>query len=104
MKKNDNILLIIILIVAAILRFWDFFNIPFMHDELSALVRTHFNSFSDLINYGVKGDMHPAGVQVFLFYWVKIFGEKEFIVKLPFIVSGLLAIYYTYKVAGFWFN
>jgi hypothetical protein len=104
MKKNDNILLIIILIVAAILRFWDFFNIPFMHDELSALVRTHYNSFSDLINYGVKTDMHPAGVQVFLFYWIKIFGDKEFVVKFPFIISGLLAIYFTYKVAGFWFN
>ena len=52
----------------------------------------------------MKPDYHPAGVQLFLFIWVKLFGDKEFIVKLPFIISGLFAIFYSYKVAAFWFN
>ncbi len=103
-KQHDSILLCMILVVAAVLRLWNFSSIPLMPDELSALMRTHFNSYSDLINYGVKVDTHPAGVQVFLFYWVKLFGDAGFIVKLPFIVFGLLSILFAYKIAKFWFN
>lgn len=104
MKKNDNILLCVILIVAAILRFWNFSNIPFTDDELSALSRTHFNTLQDLINKGARIDGHPVGIQVFLFYWIKLFGDTELIVKLPFIAFGLLSIYFSYKIAKFWFN
>ncbi len=73
-KKNDfyqkllseQTALLLILIVAAALRFWDLWELPFMHDEFSALFRTQYDSFSDLIRLGVvQNDSHPAGVQVF---------------------------------------
>ncbi len=41
----------------------------------------------ELIEGGVKVDGHPAGIHVFLYYWTKLFGTNEWIVKLPFIVS-----------------
>ena len=75
-----------------------------MHDELSALARTHFNSLSQLIEKGAATDGHPIGIQVFLFYWTKVFGENEMAVKFPFIICGLLSIIVAYRISKFWFN
>ena len=100
----DNLLLLLILIVAAVLRFWNFANMPYMHDELSALARTHFNSFSEMIANGARVDGHPVGVQVFLYYWTMLFGENEMIVKLPFILCGLASIIIAFKISKCWFN
>jgi hypothetical protein len=103
--STDHLLLLIILIAGAFLRFWNYSNLPYSFDEFSALFRTRFDNFSDLIKYGVvTTDTHPAGVQVFLYYWTKLFGESERVVKLPFILFGLGAIIYGYKVGKLWFN
>ena len=105
MQLTNRHLLIFILLVATILRFYNYFEIPFTHDEFSALFRTHFNSFSDLIEYGVKTtDTHPPGVQVFLYYWTSLFGYSEWIVKLPFILSGIGAIYLIFCIGKEWYN
>ena len=101
---SNQTILILILIVSTILRFYNFFEIPFTHDEFSALFRTYFSNFSDLIEYGVKVDGHPAGVQIFLYYYIKVFGESEWVVKLPFLISGVLAVYLIYKIGKLWFN
>jgi len=70
----------------------------FSHDELSALSRTVYGSFSDEITYGVQlGDTHPALVQLFLFYWVKLFGYSEIAIKLPFLLCGIAAIGLIYR-------
>ncbi len=97
-------LLLLILLVGVILRLWNYFNIPFTHDEMSALKRTGFSSFSDLIHQGVKIDAHPPLIQVFLNYWVAIFGRVEWIVKLPFVLVGIASIGLTYSIGRKWFN
>ncbi len=94
----------VILIIAAILRFWNFLEIPFTHDEFSALYRTRFDSFSDLIKLGVLGDGHPAGVQVFLWYYVSLFGQSVIAVKLPFLLMGLAAVWVTWYLGKIWGN
>ncbi len=101
---TDIILLFLILLFASILRFWNFSQMPYMHDELSALARTDFGSLSELIAKGARVDGHPIGVQVFLFYWTKAFGYNEMVVKTPFIICGILSIYIAYKIAKKWFN
>ncbi|AEV33288.1 hypothetical protein Oweho_2316 [Owenweeksia hongkongensis DSM 17368] len=92
MKRGAYILLFLILALAAALRFYHVSDIPFTHDEFSAVNRTHFDNFSDLIEKGVEVDFHPAGVQVFLYYWTMLGGEGEVWVKVPFILSGILAV------------
>ena len=113
MKSNTNLnialtdsrlLLFLIIFVAAILRFWNFINIPFTHDEMSTLFRTRFDSFSDLIDLGVRTDTHPPGIQVFLYYWIKLFGDANWVVKLPFISMGLGLIWYVFLIGKKWFN
>ncbi|MFK5857408.1 MAG: glycosyltransferase family 39 protein [Bacteroidota bacterium] len=100
----EYILLAIIIFVGSVLRFWDYQNIPFMHDEFSALGRLRFGNFIELINKGVLPDGHPAGVQVFLYYWTALVGTSEPLVKLPFILSGILSIWLSYLIAKLWFD
>jgi len=104
-KLYEYLLLILIVLVGAVLRFWDYYHMPFMHDELSALSRLQFDNFSNLIREGVMlGDTHPAGVQVFLYYWTAIVGISEPMVKLPFIISGILSIGISYLIGKLWFD
>ncbi len=97
-NNTDSILILIILLTGIILRFYKFHLIPFTHDEFSALFRTEFQSFSELINIGIKPDGHPAGIQVFLYFWTKFLGKSELVVKLPFLISGIASIYLCYLI------
>lgn len=103
-NRINQLLLILILVVAAILRFYQFFDLPFMWDELSAWNRLNFDSFSELIEKGVRPDGHPAGVQVFLYYWIYWFGDQEWIIKLPFNLMGLTSVWLIYKIGSIWFG
>lgn len=93
-----------LMLLAAILRFWDLPNIPFTHDELSALLRV-FPTLGETIQKGViEGDTHPPGVQVFEWFWTHAFGMGEASVKFPFILMGLAALLFIYRVASAWAN
>lgn len=104
MRLSNKSILLLILLVAAALRLHNFFEIPYTHDEFSALFRLDFKSFAELINKGIKIDGHPAGVQVFLYYYTDLFGTREWVVKLPFILSGISAVYLVYAIGKKWFN
>lgn len=75
-----------------------------MYDEVSAWGRTGFSSFSELIQKGVKGDGHPAGIQVFLNYWRMLAGDTEAAFKFPFLIMGILSIWLAFRIGKFWFN
>ena len=103
-KRMDYILLGVIMLVAAVLRLWKLGQVPFMHDEFSALLRTRFDNFHDFIQQGIMPDSHPIGVQLFLWGWVKLFGWSAFWVKLPFVLMGIGSIYLIYIIGRQWFN
>lgn len=103
-KRQELFILLGIMVLGSVLRFWNYSNIPYTYDEFSALFRTDFNNFNDLIEKGVKVDYHPAGIQVFMTIWVKIFGTTEWIVKLPFTIMGIASIYLTYLIGKKWFQ
>ena len=96
--KLDYLLLAVILLVAAVLRLWKLGQVPFMHDEFSALFRLKFDNFHDLVQNGIKIDGHPAGVQTFLYYWTKVVGWDEFWLKLPFALMGIGSVYLIYRI------
>ena len=102
--KLDYILLGVVLLVAAVLRLWKLGQVPFMHDEFSALFRLRFDNLHDLFQNGIIVDGHPAGVQVFLYYWTKLVGWNEFWVKLPFALMGIASVYLIYAIGRQWFN
>jgi len=102
--KITYLILFAILLLASVLRLVHPTEIPFTNDEFNALLRTHFSSFSELIKNGVITDAHPAGVQVFLYYWTKLFGYSEIVVKLPFIICGICSVFYIFRIGKAWFN
>jgi hypothetical protein len=104
MKLKDTHILLLVIIVACAVRFYNFFQIPYTHDEFSALFRTYYTCFSDLIEKGVLIDGHPAGIQVFLFYWTRLFGYDEWVVKLPFTLCGIGSVYLLYLIGKKWYN
>ncbi len=103
-KLSNRIILLTILVLASILRFYKLDQVPFTFDEFSALFRTQYNNIGDLIKNGVVGDGHPAGIQIFLYYIIKLFGFNEFWLKLPFAIFGILSVLSTYHIAKSWFN
>lgn len=90
--KKQIWFVVLLLALAAFFRAYHLLQIPLMNDELSALYRLQFNSFSSLIHQGVIPDGHPAFVQVFLFYYTKILGTSAWLLKLPFIIAGVICI------------
>lgn len=70
-----------------------------MYDEISTIVRLQFDDFHQLIEKGVKEDVHPAGVQLFLYYWTHLFGISAWTVKLPFILMSVGSVWLTYRIS-----
>ncbi len=103
-NRNEKIALFFIIIVSAVMHFINLGSLSLSNDELSALSRIRFDSFSEMIEKGVYIDFHPAGVQTFLYYWVKIFGDGPFIVRLPFVICSLISIWAIYQIGKTWFN
>jgi hypothetical protein len=102
-KEYTGIILLLLLGIA--FRLIPLGQYQFSHDELSALSRTVYGSFSDEMTYGVQlGDTHPALIQVFLFYWVKLFGYSEIAIKLPFLLCGIAAIALIYRFGHRFFS
>jgi hypothetical protein len=101
-KKNS--IIIFLLLTASALRLYHLFDLQYTFDELSALNRLEYNSFSELIKKGVMPDAHPALVQVFLYYYTSLFGTTEWIVKLPFIFTGIGSVYIAYSIGKRWFS
>ncbi|HCT29660.1 MAG TPA: hypothetical protein DIW31_02750 [Bacteroidales bacterium] len=103
-KGKEYLILFFIIVVAIVLRFLHPFDIPFTHDEHSALFRINYTSFKDLIEFGVKPDGHPAGIQVLLYFWTILFGYSEIAVKIPFLFLGVFSVFLIYKIGKQWYN
>lgn len=101
---KNNYAILFLLLVASVLRFYHLFDLQYTFDELSALNRLEYNSFSELIKKGVMPDAHPALVQVFLYYYTSVFGTTEWLVKLPFIFTGIGSVYVAYSIGKRWFS
>lgn len=93
----------LIVVAGLALRLTDL-GFSYSNDELSALSRVRFDSFRDLVDNGFYVDGHPGGIQVFLFYWVKLFGMNEWAVRLPFALSSGLGIWFSIRVFRLWFG
>ncbi|MDP2424449.1 MAG: glycosyltransferase family 39 protein, partial [Bacteroidales bacterium] len=103
-KNRSLFLALIILLLAAALRFFHYTGFSLSNDELSALVRVQFETFNELVEKGFYVDGHPGGIQTFLFYWVKIFGDSAASLRFPFVVMGVLAVWFSWLTARRWFG
>jgi hypothetical protein len=99
LRQPETLLLSGILLLGTVLRLIHLNDLSFSNDELSAVWRCRYDSLGDVLRYGVKeGDMHPAGVQVFMWLWIKLGGNGEFWVRLPFVLSSMVATYFVFRL------
>jgi len=103
-ENHEKSLLFLILIIGAVLRIYNFWDLSLSNDEFSALSRAQLTGFSEFISKGINADIHPAGVEFFIYLWIKIFGTSVFMLRLPFIFCSILTIYISYRVSAKWFN
>ncbi len=97
-KKPLNIPLTIILLIAAILKLIHPLQLPLSHDELAMVLNKNLMTDGHLLSY------YPTGVHVFVYYWAKVVGQNALLLKLPFIVCGVLSVYLIYKIGQSWFS
>ncbi|OGC48462.1 hypothetical protein A2W32_04835 [candidate division WWE3 bacterium RBG_16_37_10] len=106
MKKN-LCLLCLILILAAVLRFWHISQNPpeLYWDEASlgynaySILKTakdEHGKFLPITNFAAFGDYKPPGYVYFTAPAVAVFGLNEFAVRFPSALSGTLAVLVTY--------
>ncbi len=107
MKKKsieDKLALLFVLIGTA-MRFYNYSNWSLSNDELSAMARLQFPSFAEMVEKGVKlDDMHPMGVQSFLWLWTHLTGFSDAMFRFPFVLMGSLSLVFFYLIAAKWFN
>ena len=97
-------LLIIIMTVAAAVRFYGYSSWSLTNDELSALLGFSYGSLYNNIFSYVASDFHPAGVQILIWFWCKVFGTSVAALRFPFVVLGILSVYLVYLTSRKWFN
>lgn len=103
-NKASDFFLPIVLLISAALRFYHFSDWSLSNDELSALYGVNLGNINRVIFEYVYTDFHPAGVEIFLFYWVKVFGDSAFSIRLPFVIAGVLSSFFIFLIASKWFN
>ncbi|MES2762765.1 MAG: glycosyltransferase family 39 protein [Bacteroidota bacterium] len=97
--------LIGIICIGVLLRFIPINEYQLAHDELSALSRSVFPNLKQTIQYGVQyADTHPVFVQLFLYFWTKLFGLSEIAIKIPFLLCGTGVIIAGYNFSKKWFG
>lgn len=104
MDRHEKVVLVLILLVAAALRIYDFWDFSLSNDELSALARLNFDSFRNLIMEGVRIDGHPPAAQVILWLMTNCFGDSVFVVRFPFVLAGILAVFFVFRTAQEWIS
>lgn len=98
--ETENLLFLLILIIGSLLRFYQFNSWSFTNDELSALSRLDYDSFIEMLDIGVKNDVHPALTQIFEYLWTRVFDPST--IRFPFVLFGILSIYFAFKTACIW--
>ncbi len=89
---------------AATVRFYGYHTWSLTNDELSALLGYSYGSLHNTIFNYVANDFHPAGVQILIWFWCKIFGTSVTALRFPFVIMGILSVYLAYLTSRKWFN
>lgn len=103
-RHTEEWILALILLMSAVMRLWNYSGWSLSNDELSALYGASLGDFSTMMREYVWTDFHPAGTQIFIYYWIELFGNSEASVRLPFVLAGILSVLFTYLIAARWFN
>ena len=101
---RSRTILFLLIVISIILHFYNLKGLSLSNDELSAITRAKYDTFLEMIKMGVYIDYHPAGIQTFIFYWIKLFGDGDFLLRIPFVISGIAASWFLYEITKKWLD
>lgn len=106
-RYREEFILAIILLISAVMRFYNYSSWSLSNDELSAVYGAwigQISGYDAMITDYVRTDFHPAGIQVLIYYWIELFGSSEASIRFPFVIAGILSVLFAYLIAARWFN
>ncbi len=101
-KQNPIIITACILFTAIISRSLFICYNPVGHDEPFSIFHAQMN-VSEIIN-ALKGGNNPPLYELFLHYWIKLFGLSTVLVRLPSLIFSVLNIYFVFLIGKKFFN
>lgn len=102
---KDNYLIILIFIVGVIPRFYNLGGESVWYDEAVSIAVSKLG-FADIIKwvYDNPAETNPPFYYMILSYWVPVFGDSEFIARVPSALLGSLSIFAVYAVGKLLYN
>lgn len=104
-KLKPHVLLLAIISIAAILRFYNIDYQSVWLDEIHTLNEANPDySFTDVYNATVTGELMPPLYFILVNILFKIFGYSSLVLRLFSGITGILGVFYTYKLGYRLFN
>ncbi|MFH0702033.1 MAG: glycosyltransferase family 39 protein [bacterium] len=104
---NDDqykLYLIVAVLIGIFIRFYGLDIQSLWLDEIYSTVASSSSSISKMFINWILTDVHPPLYQLFIYYWIKIFGNSEIAVRLPSAIAGTLSIFLMYFLSKRVFN
>lgn len=95
-KQNHIGIFLIILVIAAILRFYGLDRLSLWADELWVVVASVSGSLPDMIKSVYYHDNHPPGHYLLVRYTQLLLGASDFAIRLPSALAGIALVAATY--------
>ena len=95
--KNNTLILILILIIGTVLRFYGIGFHPFWLDEMLTSMQANSKNLANVLDS--QHCCNPPGYMLLVYFSIKFFGDSDVIMRLPSAVSGVLSIYFIYFLA-----
>lgn len=102
MNKRISYILISIIILSLLLRVYYLEKESLWLDEGHS-VNISKGSISEII-YKADIDPNPPLYYIVLHFWMKLFGDSEFSIRLPSVIFGILSIYLVFKLGELIYN
>jgi len=96
--RSPWFILVILVGVAAVLRFYGLEFQSLWNDELSTWQRSNYPGIDQVINLGVRPDVHPPGYQILMFFNAKLLGDSAFALRFPSALSGTLSVLFIFAL------
>ena len=95
-NKIQNILLIAVLLIGISLRFYKLDMQSLWFDELIIATISQFKHAKDVIIDWIISDVHPPLYFLFMYFWGKIVGTSETMLRLPSAIAGTITLFVVY--------
>lgn len=90
-------MIIYILILGFILRIISLNQSLWLDEAINTLAAKNY-SFLDLVTKYAQADFHPPGWSMLIWFWTKLFGYSEVVVRIPSVIFGVLTIWFVFLI------